>query len=455
MSVESAGTLLEREEAQALAERVLERCGDRVAELVYAESDESLTRFAVNFIHQNVRSRTRRLILRLREGRRSGVASTARLDPEGLSQLVGRAAAMARLAPEDPDLADPPGPAPIPPLPAYDAATAECSPEERAERVAAVVQAARAESFLTAGALTTAARAFATANTNGVFAYHASTYAQFTCTVMAPDSSGWVDGHARRLGDLDTAEMGRRAVEKARRSAHPEALPAGRYDVILEENAVAELVAFLGWLGLGAQSYQEGQSFLNGRLGQRVTGERIDLVDDAFDPRSLGVPFDAEGVPRQRVPLLQKGVATGLVHDTTTARKDGARSTGHALPPPSPEGPLPYDLVLGTGEATLEEMIAATERGILVTRFWYNRVVDPRNTIITGMTRDGTFLVEKGRIVRGVRNLRFNESVLGVLERAERIGRVARPTVFDYTGNCVVAPALWVRDFHFTGVTEF
>jgi predicted Zn-dependent protease len=264
-----------------------------------------------------------------------------------------------------------------------------------------------------------------------------------------------VDASGRDVRELDTAALGRKATEKAERSAHPVAVPAGKYTVVLEENAVAELVAFLGWVGFGAQSYQEGQSFLHGRLGQPVTGERITIVDDPFDPRTMGLPFDFEGVPKRRVPLIERGVAKGLVYDTLTARKDGVTSTGHALPPPNPEGPLPYDLVLATGEHTVDELVAATERGILVTRFWYNRVVDPRQTVITGMTRDGTFLIEKGRVTRGVRNLRYNESVIDVLARAERIGRTAQPTVFDYTKNCVVAPALQVRDFSFTGVTEF
>jgi predicted Zn-dependent protease len=155
------------------------------------------------------------------------------------------------------------------------------------------------------------------------------------------------------------------------------------------------------------------------------------------------------------VPLIENGVARGLAYDTVTARKDGVPSSGHALPPPNPEGPLPYDLVVSTGEHTVAEMIAAVERGILVTRFWYNRVVDPRNTVITGMTRDGTFLIENGRLAGGVRNLRYNESVLDVLARAERVGKTALPTVFDYTRNCVVAPAVQARDFNFTGVTEF
>ena len=190
-------------------------------------------------------------------------------------------------------------------------------------------------------------------------------------------------------------------------------------------------------------------------MGEKVTGEAITIVDDAFDPRYLGTPFDCEGVPRQKVNLIEKGVARGLVYDTVTARKDGVKATGHALAPPNPEGPLPFDLILSPGDASLEDLIGATENGILVTRFWYNRVVDPRNTVITGMTRDGTFLIEGGRVTRGLRNFRFNESVLEVLARAVMIGSPAIPTVFDYTYNCVVAPPIQVKEFNFTGVTEF
>jgi predicted Zn-dependent protease len=190
-------------------------------------------------------------------------------------------------------------------------------------------------------------------------------------------------------------------------------------------------------------------------MGERITGDGITLTDDAFDPRSLGCPFDHEGTPRRRVTLIEQGVARAVVHDRRTARAAAVESTGHACTPPAVQGPLPYDLVLATGDRTLEELVAGTERGILVTRFWYNRVVDARKTLVTGMTRDGTFLIENGRVTRGIRNLRFNESVLGVLERAEAIGREAEPTVFDYFGNCVVVPALRVRDFQFTGVTRF
>jgi predicted Zn-dependent protease len=455
MSVESAGTLLARDEVQQLLEGVLKRCSSQHAEVIFQESDEALTRFANNRIHQNVRARRRLITLRLFDGRRAGVSTTSLLDDPGIDDLVRRAAEIARLSPENPDFGDLPEPGSYRALEGFVEGTAECSADQRAAKVAQVVEPVKREGLEVAGALTTASKSVAVANSRGVFAHHPSTYSQFTCTALGEDSSGWVDAHSRDVDSIDTAALGRRAIEKTLRSARPIAVPAGKYTVVLEPNAVAELVAFLGWLGFGAQSYQEGQSFLNGRLGQKVTGENITLVDDAFDPGSLGRPFDFEGVPKGRVNLVENGVAKELVYDTVTARKDGVKSTGHALPPPSPDGPLPFDIVLGAGESSLDELIAATENGILVTRFWYNRVVDPRNTVITGMTRDGTFLIENGKVTKGIRNMRFNESVLDVLARAEKIGMPAVPTVFDYTYNCVVAPPVQIRGFNFTGVTEF
>ncbi len=417
--------------------------------------DESLTRFANNEIHQNVTSRQHTLTVQAVVGRRSGMATTNRLDSSALRQVADRALAMARLAPEDEGLPEMAPPADPPSLPGFVAATAGCSPEERAAVVGPVMQEAAGRGLNASGALTTAASALAVANTLGHFAYHADSYAQFTCTVRSPDSSGWVDRHRRDWRALDVAALGAGAIGKAELSRDPDEVAPGRYTVVLEPNAVAELVAFLAWLGLGAQSEQEGRSFLSGRLGERVTGAGVTLVDDAFDPRSFGRPFDHEGTPRQRVTLIDDGIARAVVHDRRTALAAGIESTGHACPPPAVEGPIPYDLVLAPGTSSLDQLIASTAHGILVTRFWYNRVVDARRTIITGMTRDGTFLIQDGRLTRGLRNLRFNESVLEVLARAEGAGRDAEPTVFDYVGNCVVAPALKVRDFHFTGVTRF
>ncbi|MBI1797041.1 MAG: TldD/PmbA family protein [Candidatus Eisenbacteria bacterium] len=444
-----------RDEAKGLLGEALAMSAADATLAVLESRDESLTRFANNEIHQNVTGLRHTLTVQAIVGRRSGIASTSRLDSSALRQVADRALALARLSPEDDALPEPAPPAETPEIAGFVPATAACTPEERADAVGPVLDQAAAHGMNAAGALSTSAATLAVASTGGVFAWHADTYARFTCTVRGADSSGWCDRHRRDWRALDVAALGATALEKAERSRAPAEVPPGRYTVVLEAAAAAELVAFLALLGLGAQSEQEGRSFLSGKIGERITGESVDLVDDAFDPRGFGRPFDYEGTPRRRVALIERGIARGVVHDRRTARKAGVASTGHATPPPAVEGPLPFDLVLATGDQGLDQIIAGVERGILVTRFWYNRVVDARRTIVTGMTRDGTFLIEGGRLAGGVRNLRFNESVLDVLARAEAIGRDAEPTYFDYLGNTVVVPALRVRDFHFTGVTRF
>jgi predicted Zn-dependent protease len=451
----TAGPPLSREEAANLLREAIGQSAAEATEAIIEARHESLTRFANNEIHQNVTSSNHTLTLRARVGRRSGTASTNRLDSSGLRQVADRALAIARVSPEDPGLPDLTAPATIPALDAFDAATAASTPEERAAAVGPVMAEAAARSLNSAGALSTIAATLGFANSRGVVAFQPETYSQFTCTVRSENSSGWVDRHRRDARTLDAATLGRVAIEKAERSRNPGAIDPGRYTVVLEPNAVAELVMFLGTLGFGAQAEQEGRSFMGGKLGERITGERVTIVDDPYDARAFGRPFDFEGTPRQRVTLIERGVARGVVHDRRTAKQAGVESTGHASPPPATDGPLPYSLVLSAGDTSLEQLIASTERGVLVTRFWYNRVVDPKQTLITGMTRDGTFVIENGKLTRGLRNLRFNESVLGVLERADAWGRDAEPTVFDYVGNCVVAPALRVRDFRFTGVSPF
>lgn len=448
---------LSRDEARGLLDEALGMSAAEQTLAVLESRDESLTRFANNEIHQNVSSRRHTLTVQAMVGRRSGTASTDRLDSSALRQVADRALALARLSPEDAGLPGPGAPSdpPAAPIDRFVPATAACTPEERAAAVGGVTRRVATRGCNAAGALTTAAGVLAVANTAGRFAYHADTYSRFTCTVRAADSSGWVDRHRRDWRALEPETLGGIALDKAERSRDPGEVPPGRYTVVLEPAAVADLVTFLAWLGLGAMSEQEGRSFLSGRIGERITGAGVTLVDDAFDPRSFGRPFDHEGTPRRRMTLIDGGIARAVVHDRRTALAAGTESTGHATPPPAVEGPIPYDLVLAGGDRSLEQLVASTDRGILVTRFWYNRVVDARRTLITGMTRDGTFLIEGGRVTRGLKNLRFNESVLEVLERADGIGRDAEPTVFDHVGSCVVVPALRVRDFQFTGVTRF
>ncbi len=447
--------VLSSDAARRLLEEALGSSRAPHTEALLTSRSEALTRFANNAIHQNVAAVNHSLTLRAVEGDRSGLATTNRLDAMALRELADQALAMARLSPEDPDSPPLGGPQRHPPLEAWREATATLPPEARARGAGAAIAAGQARGLTAAGAFTTAARSVAIANSRGRFAYHASTYARFTRTMLGPDSSGWTDRHRRDAEQLEPAALGEIAARKAEGSARPAALDPGPYTVVLEPAAVAELLSFLAWSGLGARSLQEGRSFLTGRMGERVTGERITLRDDAGHPLGLGQPFDWEGTPRRPVTLIENGVARAVVHDRRTALKEGVESTGHAMPPPAPDGPQPCDLLLEPGNDTLEALVASTERGVLVTRFWYNRLVDQRLTRVTGMTRDGTFLIEGGRLTRGVRNLRFNESVLGVLERADGIGRDLEPTVFEWAGHCVLAPALKVREFHFTSVTRY
>ena len=449
------GPPLSADEARGILSESLGMAEADRADAILEAQDHSLTRFANNEIHQNVTARDHALTLRVVVGRRTGVATTHRLDSSALRQLADRALAIARVSPEDPDLPEPAALVAIPPLAAFETETAASTPEARAEAVGPVLSAARDAGLNAAGALSTTSALLAVANRAGLFAAQPETYSNFTCTVRSQNSSGWVDRHRRDVRALNVEALGGTAIEKAQGSRDPQPVEPGRYTVILEPAAVAELVGFLASLGLGAQAELEGRSFMAGRMGQSVTGERVTLADDPFDPRAFGKPFDYEGTPRRRVVLVEGGIARAVVHDLRTAKKSGVQSTGHACAPPATEGPLPYSLVLAGGDQSLKELIATTERGILVTRFWYCRVVDPKKTVITGMTRDGTFLIERGKLKRGLRNLRFNESVLDVLRRADAWGREMEPTVFDYAYNCVVAPALRVPEFQFTGVSPF
>jgi len=442
-------------EARRLLDEVLSSSAAEHTEALLEERVDQLTRFANNEIHQSLATRGHTVTVRAIVGRRSGQATTHRLDASALRQVADRALSLARLSPEDPDLPEPVPPADDVPLEAFAPDTASSTPEDRAAVVGAVTDAARARGLNAAGAVSASSSVIAFANSRGRFAHHAETRSRFTCTVRSERSSGWVDRHRRAVSQLDAERLGAIAIEKALLSGDPEAIDPGSYTVVLEPSAVAELVAFLAFLGLGAQSLEEGRSFMAGRIGERITGESVTVLDDAYDPRAFGRPFDFDGEPRRRVTLIENGIARAVVHDRRTALRAGVTSTGHAAPPPASDGPIPQSLVLQGGAHSLADMIASTERGILVTRFWYNRVVDPRKTRVTGMTRDGTLWIENGRLTRGVRNLRFNESVLEVLARAECIGNEGEPTVFEEDGICVVAPALKVRDFHFTGVSPF
>ncbi len=424
---------------------------------LYMGGAKSLTRFANNTIHQNVTEESAEVIFAAILGKRMGVATTNALTPAGLRRCARQAVELAKLTPENPDFKSLPGPKPYPSLATYDAATAACTPIQRAEAIRGFIDRAERAKLTLAGALSTGYGEVAVANTLGVRAYQALTAADLNIVAHAEDSSGYAFGIHRQLERLDLDALADRAMEKCAASRRPHDIAPGRYTVLLEPPAVGELLEWMGYIGFGAKQVEEETSFMAGRTGQPITGERVTIADDPLDPEGLAMPFDFEGVPKQRVPLIEGGVARGVVYDSLTAGKGGTESTGHGMPPGSASGPLPLNLQMAGGDAPMVDLVSRVDRGLLVTRFHYvNGLLDTRRAQMTGMTRDATFWIEDGRLRHPVKNLRFTEEVLEAFRRIEAVSaeRWAVAASWGEIG-ALLAPALVLRDFAFTGHTEF
>jgi predicted Zn-dependent protease len=289
-------------------------------------------------------------------------------------------------------------------------------------------------------------------NSRGLNAYHEETVSEFSVTMLEDTSSGWAKQTSPQCALLDPEALADRAARKALESREPKDVLPGKYTVILEPSAVLDLMGFI-MLDFGGLAVQEQRSFLTGRVGQKLFGDNINVRDDVYHPLQSGAPFDGEGIPRQRVPLIEKGVAQSLVYARQTAQKMGTKPTGHGLPLPNEIGDAPVNLVFEGGKSSLEEMVRSTERGLLVTRTWYIREVDPYQKILTGMTRDGTFWIEGGKVRHGVRNLRFNQSIPEMLSQVEMMSPAQR-TAGEESFEMVV-PAMKVRDFSFSSSTKY
>lgn len=444
--------MLGQERIQRLLEEVLRASRADETEAVLFATDSALTRFANSEVHQNVAESNVELRVRAVRGRRVGVAVINSVEREAVERVVERARQIAERSPERPHFPGLPDPEPLPSAETFSPATAELTPERRARSVKTICDLAVERGLAASGAFSSGTTEIAVANSRGVFAYAPVTQANLRTVIMGADGSGYAARVGKDASQFDAEEVAREAVERALRSQGPTVLEPGEYPVLLEHYAVGELLDYLSYMGFSALALQEGRSFLCDRLGQQIVSEQISIWDDGLDPRGTPLPFDFEGVPKRRVDLIERGVARGVVYDSETAAREGKRSTGHALPAPNVWGPFPINLFLGTGDRSRSELLGALDRGVLVTRFWYVNPVHPRQAVLTGMTRDGTFLVERGEIVRPVRNLRFTQSMLDALGATLGVGSVATPTE-AFFGATVVPPLLLGR-FTFTGVSE-
>lgn len=438
----------------ALARRAVALTTADEAEAVVTADDSALTRFAGNRIHQNVAESDTTVSVRAVVGKRQGVASTNRLDDSGLAACCAAAVAAARVAPEDPDFPGLPAPAPIETRERVSAATRAFGADERARAVAAIIAQSSERGLTAAGTVAKADYAVAVANSHGVDAAMAVTTLKATVLSMGGHGgSGWAAWLGRDAVDFAPDALGDRAAAIAERSAEPGALDAGTYPVVLAPDAVADLLDFMGYYGFGAKPVFERSSFVAAHEGERLLSERLTIVDDALAEDALGLTFDFEGVPKRVTPLIEQGVVRGPVTDSYWAARLGRSNTGHALPAPNPYGPAPLNLTIAAGDARVDDMIANVKRGLYVTRFHYVNVEDPVHLTLTGMTRDGTFLIEDGRLTRPVKNVRFTQGVVEALGAVEAVGRT-RELVGPEEGGATLVPALLLATWEVTGQTR-
>lgn len=437
-----------------IAKKVLAMSRGKETEVLLFVTDHGLARFANSQIHQNVAFEDLGISVRVVEkGGRVGVASTNSFSPSALRDVVKRAQALAKLQREDPHFKGLPKPGEVKKV---DSSTSFSTANERANAVSTIINRAKEKKITASGALDSVVAEIVVANSHGVWAYHTSSATDLSTVLMGETSTGFGAQLGRRVADIDCEEVARRAIEKVERSARPVEVEAGEWDVILEPQAVNEMMSFFSWLGPNARVYHEQASHFSGRLGEKVVGDNVTIVDDPLDPEGFPMPFDFEGVPKSKLTIIEKGILKNLVYDSYHADKHGSQNTAHAMPAPNVWGPMPLHLGIEKGESKMGDMIRNVKKGLLVTRFWYVRVLNPKSLGITGMTRDGTFLIKNGEIVGGIKNLRFNQSIPVALKNVVAISDNAIPLAsFETEIGTNRMPALHIKGWNFTSGTEF
>jgi PmbA protein len=443
---------MDSSERRAIAARVLERSSADATEAIVTSEHRALTRFTHEFIHQNVDIENVSVRIRAIVDGRTGVASTNAVDDASIDAAVARAVEIAAFAPRDLELPQLGAEATFTaPRGAYMAATANATADQRAQIAAAIFNQAVMNYCWCSGYVTTQTGGVTIATSAGANASFDGTECGANVKMTAENSTGFAERYSTDINDLDGLAIGARAARKARASADPIGVDPGEWTVILEPAAFGELAMFLA-SHLSAQSYHEGSSFLSERLGETVMGPNVTIRDDYSSALHPDAPFDWEGTPKQRVAMIENGIAKTVVTDSAWSRKLNLANTGHGLPAPNANGPYPLDMVIDPGSQSIDELIKGTKRGLLVTRLWYTRIVDQRKTILTGMTRDGTFLIEDGEITNGVRNMRFNQSLVDALAWCSFSSEQQRTGGYSYS---LVTPAVKFDRFNFASTTDY
>jgi PmbA protein len=450
--------MIEKESALRLLKNVVQESPADQTEAILLTEDSSLTRFADSAIHQHVAERNQTLILRVVLGRKIAVVTTNIFLPSSVKRSLRKAISLAKVQQPNDEFISLPGPKPIPEIETFSENISRLTPIRKAKMIKGILTSVRGRELKASGAFSNGEVELAVVNSLGVEAYQKFSDLFLHLIVENEKSSGYASFVARDPDQLDVDSLTQEAIRKTS-GEEPIQIEPGEYEVILEPYAVSELLSFLGYLGFHALAVQEGRSFFSNRFGEKMVNEKVTIYDDGLDPEGLKVPFDFEGIPKKRVAFFDRGVAKEVTYDSFTAGREGKNSTGHGLIAPNTAGPIPINLFMKEGESSLEEMIKSVRKGIYVTRFHYTNVVEPMKAVITGMTRDGTFLIEEGEIKRPIKNLRFTESILRALSQVTAISKNRRicseGTVYSrrfITGT--VVPAVKIDGFNFSGVSS-
>jgi PmbA protein len=451
----AATELLPERELRGIIETVLRLAKSTQAEETEVHVDEvadTLTRFANNGIHQNVAEHGVTISIRTVAEGRTARATTNRLDEDSLRAAIDASLSLAHSQPKDSRLLPMPNRQLYRTVNRFIKRTAALTAEDRARAVRRACDLAVKKGQAAAGIFSSGQSQSAVGNSRGLFAAYRETHSQFSITMQQDPAASWAKTNSADVRALNPQALAERASEKAHLAANAQELPPGRYTVILEPAAVLDLVGFL-FYDFAATALEDKRSCLNDRMGKQLFGQNITISDDVYHPLQQGAPFDGEGLPRQRVLLVDRGIPKNLVYSRASAKVAGKKPTGHGFALPNEYGEAPMNLVFSGGDSSLEKMVASTDRGLLVTRLWYIREVDPYEKVMTGMTRDGLFLVENGRVTAAARNFRFNQSLIEMLKNVELLGPAVRATGEESFE--MVVPAMKVHNFHFSEVTKF
>ena len=449
--------MIEREFAVDLLKKVVQSSSADQTEAILLTEDSSLTRFAGSAVHQHVAEKNLTVILRAVLEKKIAVVTTNILRPSSLRKSLQKAISLAKVQHPNDEFVSLPEPEFLPETKTFSENISRLTPNNKMGMIKKLLRRVKEKGCRGSGAFSNGEVEMAVVNSLGVEAYQRFSDLFLHLIVEDEKSSGYASFVARDPDQLDVDSLAQEAIQKTSKE-EPIQVEPGEYEVILEPYAVSELLSFLGYLGFHALAVQEGRSFFSNRFGEKIVDEKVTIYDDGLDPEGLQIPFDFEGIAKKRVTFFDRGVAKEVTYDSFTAGREGKKSTGHGLIPPNTEGPIPINLFMEKGESSLEEMVKSVRRGVYITRFHYTNVVEPMKAVITGMTRDGTFLIDEGEIKEPIKNLRFTESVLKALSRVTGVSKNRRicseGTVYSrrfVTGT--VVPAVKIDGFNFSGVS--